>query len=455
MAQPANRLQEDLYKYTNKWCFPCAVCEKEMARGCKDHVLSHGHWNNLWIRLGNGDGIPEADVVAEWSKTWVQRFETPKGTYLFNHITGDQMLSGREANAQAPSTQTLHHSGPPTSDHSAETHGTTRAPADLVHPASDPGVSWRMPVRYGLDYVQALADEQSWRTYMIDPATRFENNLSANWAWRCAEPCFVCSTAMSGGVKSHLLSTSHWSQVRDRLKGPSDSKSKTPQLAEAIDWRKPWVEVIKVGSDDYLFNHLTGEQGLRSQVAPTEPRAICLPPGLEAASPAPTRAAPAPEAGITTPSPATVPVPSVATVSLPSAPAPPKSITTPEAQSDPSPLDVFFWQQLMDGPSRNLATALARYNQRFKDSEGFTCDVCSLTMSDVREHIRSADHYFSLRTRLGHRPPPSVDISSGPWVQKAFRMSSATIECTVPVSFNHITGEVITSEGRETQVEEC
>ena len=76
------------YAATREWSAKCVVCETEMTRGIAEHLPSLNHWKKLWEKLRCA--VPAPDQANDWSKPWVQRLQTTKGLYMFNHLTGQQ-----------------------------------------------------------------------------------------------------------------------------------------------------------------------------------------------------------------------------------------------------------------------------------------------------------------------------------------------------------------------------
>lgn len=428
MLDPAQRLEEYLYNSTGKWCFRCNVCEKDMTRGIKDHLTSQGHWNSLWVRLDNGNAIPPEEFVEDLSRSWMQGFETPQGLYIFNHITGSHHSEASTLPGQYGSLSQLTPPEPPTVSAVVPT-----PPIMPTPPLTPPGLQFRyqpptfQPFRDGLDYRLALQTAQDWLRYMDEPAKQLETFCQNHVPSRRNEPCMVCNV-LTDGVWAHLTSSSHLTQVREKL------QDKIPSPEEASDWEKPWVEAIPLPEtsvfshrSDYLFNHLTGEQGFRHEIVAARASASGHIPALMTTSPPP-------------PMPPSSSLASNLAVKDPQAYAPNTGASSqapsgPIQESEPCGLDLWMFQRVINQPAQALAHHLSTRGVNF------ICDVCEVCMSDVYEHMQSLDHYTSLRRRMAFKAPSLKRISSGPWVQKGFRTDPAG-PVVAGISFNHVTGEI-------------
>ena len=67
----------------------CAICDTPMEHGVADHLASQSHWRSLCALFGRDDPAALSQVRLAFPP-WEQRFATPKGTYIFNHMTGRQ-----------------------------------------------------------------------------------------------------------------------------------------------------------------------------------------------------------------------------------------------------------------------------------------------------------------------------------------------------------------------------
>lgn len=453
MQPHAKELEDSLFKSTKMWKFPCAVCDKEMGRGATDHILSQNHWKALWGKLEAS--IPPPEEARVWSASWVQRFSSgANSTTLFNHVTGDWKVvdtaapeaflasassavaaagpGGAPVPSVAPRAAPSEHLRPPASQPPPPP--SPAAPAGSIGPLP---VSLP-PVRCGLDLNTALGTKAEWRIFMDEPAKRLERFLGANLPNRY-EPCPVCATPMNG-VHMHLTSQNHWKKIWTNLQDGA-----IPSAQEAGCWEKPWVESFPAPKGEFLFNHLTGEQGYRAEIA-----ARALPDA------APTSLPPA--------------APSSAALGASAVGVPPGLTTMPGNESfqglrvatptengvsssgrPPCELDVFIWKRSIAGQAEELQRVLTSHGVGL--ARQVVCDVCQIPMGDIADHVLSADHFTNLRVRMSFNAPPK-EILSGPWVQKAFVCQDG---CQVPVSFNHITGALVEQfpPSRPFIVQEC
>eukprot|EP00930_Biecheleria_cincta_P080400 TRINITY_DN6861_c2_g1_i2.p1 TRINITY_DN6861_c2_g1~~TRINITY_DN6861_c2_g1_i2.p1 ORF type:complete len:866 (-),score=168.73 TRINITY_DN6861_c2_g1_i2:2-2578(-) len=82
MDEPNRRLAEVIRREMPNCDSKCIVCSSVIS----SHD-SRTHFENIWVKLKS---TPTPSDVQLWNKAWVQNFETPRGTYLFNHLTGQQ-----------------------------------------------------------------------------------------------------------------------------------------------------------------------------------------------------------------------------------------------------------------------------------------------------------------------------------------------------------------------------
>lgn len=278
--------------------------------------------------------------------------------------------------------------------------------------------------------------EQDWLRYMDEPAKQLETFLQDHVPSHRRAACMVCDV-LTDGVWAHLTSSSHLSQVLEKL------KDNIPSPEDAMNWEKPWVEAIPLPETsrfsyrgDYLFNHLTGEQGFRHEVAAARMSAVGLAPATVPSPPPP----PVPSSGSSASAAPTLVPPSQANLpgALSSAPHAGMSLLSSGGvveESEPCGLDLWMFQVIIDKPAQVLTQHLSARGSNF------ICNVCEVHMLDAYEHLRSLDHYACLRRRMSFKAPPLNRVSSGPWVQKGFRLDSSG-PVVAGISFNHVTGEI-------------
>merc|ERR1719329_1623830 len=229
----------------------------------------------------------------------------------------------------------------------------------------------------------------------------------------------------------HLTSQNHWKKIWSKFQ---DGVVPSPQ--DAGCWEKPWVESFPAPQGELLFNHLTGDQGFRAEIATRTPDA----PAPPAATLGTSASAPALSVVATGTPPALTAVPNglpPSTIGL-APPANPSSGSSSRGPpGPPCELDVFIWQRSIAAQAQELQRVLTCHG--VSHARQVVCDVCQMPMGDIAEHVMSADHFTNLRVRMSFNAPPK-EVLSGPWVQKSFVCQDGY---KIPVSFNHITGALV------------
>merc|ERR1719189_1998862 len=89
-------------------------------------------------------------------------------------------------------------------------------------------------------------------------------------------------------------------------------------------------------------------------------------------------------------------------------------------------LDVWVWQQHIEASAQALQNALVEANNPAGapplPAPVVTCEVCACHTADMCEHLMSANHYSNLRVRMDYTVPNAKELSTGPWVQQAFKL---------------------------------
>lgn len=275
--------------------------------------------------------------------------------------------------------------------------------------------------------------------YMRPAAKQLEEALASCCPKASEEHCPVCSCPR-GPVAQHITSPQHWEKIVQKL--PS-----APSPQEAVKWDQPWIEVFVFLRQEYLFNHITGEQGLRhsyGQVA--SPRvsrpSVSTPISSSAVCTEVSKIAPPPPTSIGPP-PGAPPLPANQAKMPQMLPRSPvsqsKQVDRSEVAKRPCATDIWVWQEMIRPGAETLSQELRARGCGCPGSPPVFCDVCMQQCIDIREHILSADHYTNLRIKMDYKSPPREKISNGPWLQKTFTRGDNII---VQVSFNHITGSV-------------
>jgi len=310
----------------------------------------------------------------------------------------------------------------------------------------------RLPVRNGVTYRQALEDKVAWSKFMEEPARRFEALLYKYLPGYC-EQCPVCDANMNG-IKEHLLSQKHWKCMWKKL-------ASVPAPGDVLQWDRPYVQKLRLPHGEYLYNHVTGEQGLEAEV---KAAAACgqAPPAAVATAPASVEAPAASVvhfladgrnlAGVLVAQPwsghALADGRNFANTS-PAAAAPAASAAgaaAPTAESALGPFEHWHWRGMVLRPAEQLAAALAQtvcpWDEHAVPSDRH-CEVCQVHFQDVEEHLASLSHYTTLRSRLSSFAESqqfafdrAVLVQPGrPWIQSF----------GAGVFFNHATLETTTA----------
>lgn len=303
MEGPSRRLQDTLYEATGDWGHNQCICGKYMGEGEVEHIQSWHHWKMLWKNLS--DQIPPIGIASREEMPWVQKFKTPKGTYMFNHLTGAQNWepNGR-ANGHRPPQQEAPAPAAPAAP--AEPTATavppapaerqvsaSPAPTDVAlggHPAPQqaaaPAAQAPAPasgaaapaqthvtlpntaVNPAFDYLQVMEKKETWRAFMEPKAQELEKKLHLYTNdWGGNSVCMFCEAAMGRGAGDHVASQKHWKKVWVKIQenGP-------PPTHMASGYNNGWTQRFDTPRGQILFNHLSGEVGLpQAATAPVAP----------------------------------------------------------------------------------------------------------------------------------------------------------------------------------------
>lgn len=251
----------------------CHVCDVDMTRGVVEHLPSHKHWKSLWEKLGQR--IPDADSVRVWTGPWVERFDTPRGVYLLNHVTGEQGLEHEVVAAGFPPRTQASDSRPSAHPQRAAA-PPAAAPPHHVSSASSPILPIAAALQPAIATESLLAtsghrrhDEQIihpattskfdlpswiWQRYIEEGARKLQRALeraSASGTATVAVKCAVCEE-MTEDVAFHLTSSQHFQRLQTRMSA-RDAPPRNDELPNG-----PWVQAFSVGTRIVRYNHLTG-----------------------------------------------------------------------------------------------------------------------------------------------------------------------------------------------------
>jgi len=278
MEGPARQAENFLWERSSVWGGLCIVCNSEMSRGIGEHMPSQAHWKNLWKKLGQQ--VPALDVACNWEQPWVQLFNTPSGTYMFNHVTGHHALeatilasatdreqqSVEEHQSSQPSrvadahVLTLQQAQSNTQESSQQLNGNRPAAENVLAPQP---AEWNKQVI--TETSQQLNGNRSaeegldlpawvWKRYVRTGALELDRMLSEHGNGAALMKCKVCEVDFGAQVSEHLSSPGHFRCLKARM---SDAKEEVVCLQ--LD-SGPWVQEMSVASGNKLcFNHLTGE----------------------------------------------------------------------------------------------------------------------------------------------------------------------------------------------------
>jgi len=456
VAEPAKRLEEYLSKATGHWDHTCVVCGKAMTRGSEDHIKSLGHWQNLWKKMqAMHKSLPPRNIAEDMGqprRPWVQVFVVPAGEYAFNHLTGGQQLvprgegAGRPAAAApppcppvAPPAPAAHPAAlpPPQSSLPAALRNVQLAtlPSEGVKSPNGRGrcapafedariVDPRLPVRSGVGYRDAMREKTDWVKFMDEPTKQFEAFIYKHFP-SYSNPCPVCNAGMNG-IREHLLSQKHWKSLWNRLCGD------IPLANDAVDWDREWVQRFEVLGGTYLYNHVTGAQGMEGEVRAVEQQNLAVsrvaPASTETTRPILFEVVPANTA------PKLFDLADSRNLGRRAAPA------TISAAPVWGPFENWHWRALVMRPAAALAAALRLGASLWGEQAApsvWRCCMCDKTFLDVEEHLASEGHYTQLRSKLEQFAASQryqmddniLDQLGKQWIQ----------EFDSGVSFNHVT----------------
>lgn len=287
MEVAANQLGENaLWLNNHVTVRRCMVCETEMSRGAVEHLPSQRHWKNLWTKLG--DTAPTPEQARSWTAQWVEKFETSKGIYLFNHVTGDQgfehELNGNVTAITSTPPQPL--AVPPPKVAPPKPPVASAAPALPAPPtAIEPPLEAALPALLAaIEPPLAVLNAQAAGNVNRSPTAENRQVLTANtvnkfdlpyWIWQryieegahkldralsrespsgtaISVQCGVCNENTED-VANHLISQPHFQRLQTRMSA-RESPPRNDELANG-----PWVQTFQVGQRLVSWNHLTGD----------------------------------------------------------------------------------------------------------------------------------------------------------------------------------------------------
>ncbi|CAJ1366213.1 unnamed protein product [Effrenium voratum] len=419
----------------------CQLCKQPME-DAQEHLTSPDHWWTLWdIMQKLNQNLPSDEVAQSMeNRPWVQSFQTPKGQLVFSHLTGALLRKPSQPAVEAqpkaaPQLPQPVPQVPQPMPQAPERVLRGSAPAQLAPPAPH-----RMPVaaaapspvptRCGITYKEAFNAIDKWKKFMEEPTTRLDAVVYGMMSGYTGQ-CPVCESNMLG-FNEHLCSQKHWKKLWQKFStGPPDPPIVT-------DWDKPWVQQIATSRGKYFFNHVTGEQGLESEIlGDGGPPA----PGRTGISPINTDPVPV----------AMPPMPSTPDTSMPPEqtgagnPASPVHPVHPlpagAAAAGAAGLSHLHWKCIVHAAARKLQEEIAAGEEELddpwqeRDAECF-CSLCRCRCADMKEHLESVEHFNKVQACLADaaRSNPSVED---------LRRTSAWMQSFETVVFNHLTLEII------------
>jgi len=222
----------------------------EMGRGAGEHLPSLNHWKQLWRKLESR--TPDVQTAHNWTKPWVQRFPTPKGDYVFNHVTGRQGFASELAISLV---------APPPQEPLRALPGIPQS-APCISESAPPSTFVPIEVKRPYEFNLGL---WTWRLHIKDGANQL--NALLQGAGQTVQ-CTACSQVMGPNVAAHLASDGHYNILQEKAR-PSIKDTVVALIAADPEAAKcelasgPWVQTFNQvpGSPTGMlrFNHLTGE----------------------------------------------------------------------------------------------------------------------------------------------------------------------------------------------------
>eukprot|EP00928_Gymnodinium_smaydae_P030425 TRINITY_DN22637_c0_g1_i1.p1 TRINITY_DN22637_c0_g1~~TRINITY_DN22637_c0_g1_i1.p1 ORF type:complete len:435 (-),score=80.29 TRINITY_DN22637_c0_g1_i1:229-1533(-) len=397
MAPRANEAEDFLWNLGRVSYSKCDLCGTG-AQGLETHLVGQNHWKKLGEKFNWN--LPPPEVAEDTSRPWVEKIPTPKGTYLFNHITGRHGFDNGGAPAQV----------------SPSAAAPVPAPAYQAPPVAQPypqaASCGGVPVAPSSTASQDVNDayrnalmsrtKGDWRRFMeplANAASEELTRLTGSWDYACP----ICEQQNTRGLSDHVPSDKHWKALGNKLHWVPPA----PEEAHASD--KPWVQRINTCRGMFCFNHLTGAHYLEGQ-------------------------APQPQVLSAAPAPAPTPAPG---------PPAPCSGVAPASSAEPK-FSYAHW--LFVDRIRTAAQQVDEvvYHASFGGSPP-ACLVCPASQQLTQDHISSLAHFEQLQCRCATLPTEktqgamegdnsNLEDSSSPWVQKLQL-------CGQDYYFNHLTGK--------------
>lgn len=438
MDKASQHLEDFLHKATGHWDHSCCICgNKTMQRGAQDHIRSKNHWVTLWKKMQEIKAdLPPQEVaeVMDEGRPWIQGFHTPRGTYLFNHLTGGQQLRpGAGASLpQQPAPHTKEAAVAPVARAAPPAVTASLTPAAPLQAAVAKTASGEAPdsmtYPHGQNFAVAIDSKEGWSVFMCEPARTLEKALhQATGQWEFV--CCVCEKPMANGASEHIQGRSHWTTLWKKLQAMS--KSLPPQeIAE--ERGRAWVQTFEIPGGRYVFNHLTGGQEQDTSadgVAPPQQHAArpIAPPAAQPEGPAMDAHPLADRRNLSVRRARSNPAVMAAT----SGGQTPRQTTAPVGAAGPSrcgTLEHWHWRCVVAKPAAELNAALERpFSSWGEDVAPMVrnCCVCSTMFRGVEDHLASENHWKSLRTMLAEGAASEqynfseafVGRRDQPWVQ--------------------------------------
>eukprot|EP00930_Biecheleria_cincta_P043313 TRINITY_DN29761_c0_g1_i1.p1 TRINITY_DN29761_c0_g1~~TRINITY_DN29761_c0_g1_i1.p1 ORF type:complete len:422 (+),score=67.52 TRINITY_DN29761_c0_g1_i1:44-1309(+) len=235
MEPRARAAEETLHRATGSWDFGCMVCEQDNTRGMTDHLPSEKHWKKLGDKLNWNP--PNPVEAHDMNQKWVQRIQTGRGVFAFNHVTGAHCLEGSQHAAISS-----------TSCPSAATSACTPPMANICAPCKPPVAKFSHAHWLWVKTVRIAAEQ-------VDELTSHPD-----YDGGCPPTCVVCSS--SSLTKEHLLSREHFDKLQERCAGLEEAITAEAVSNVAKERRppSPWMQKLEAWGQAYYFNHITGKE---------------------------------------------------------------------------------------------------------------------------------------------------------------------------------------------------
>merc|ERR1719277_2416812 len=134
------------------------------AQGLEAHCVGAAHWKKLGQHFNWR--LPAPEIAEDMTQPWVMRVETARGTYFFNHVTGQHGFLDEAAATPAPQQQAPPVDSPTYQPASSPAPSPQQPPSGAA--ASPPATPVKLPQPTDRAYHSGLMskDKGGWRRFM-------------------------------------------------------------------------------------------------------------------------------------------------------------------------------------------------------------------------------------------------------------------------------------------------